>query len=67
MPGRKHLEPEKVIDLVMNKGIATNYVAERFGCKTAAVTELLKRNGYTFHQANKTWVRVSPHDTCITR
>lgn len=67
MPGRKPLEPEKVIDLVIHKGIPTNYVAERFGYKTNAVALLLKNNGYEFQQFNKTWVRVSSHDTRIVR
>lgn len=57
MRRRVSIDPSKVIDLVINKDIPTSSVAERFGCNQRIVSELLKRYGYEFHQANKTWVR----------
>ena len=50
-------EKTKIVDLVMNKGIPTNCVAERFSCSVRAVGSVLRSSGYEFNPSDKTWYR----------
>lgn len=50
---------DRIIDLVINKGVQTNCVAERFGVATSAIANILRTNGYEFEPTNKTWNRAA--------
>jgi len=57
MSKRTAAEKTKIVDLVMNKGIPTNCVAERFSCSVRAVGNVLRSSGYEFNPSDKTWRR----------